>query len=86
MFPEIFFMNSLKVSLLGGDLRQAALAGFMAGRGADVRVFGISPLYLPDNITVCRDLECITEAAETVILPLPVSGDGIYLNLSLIHI
>lgn len=76
-------MNSLKVSLLGGDLRQAALAGFMAGRGADVRVFGISPLYLPDNITVCRDLECITEAAETVILPLPVSGDGIYLNCPL---
>ena len=76
-------MNSLKVSLLGGDLRQAALAGFMSGRGADVRVFGISPLYLPDGITVCRDLECITEAADTVILPLPVSGDGIYLNCPL---
>lgn len=82
MLPEIF-MDNFKVSLLGGDLRQAALADFMARRGADVRVFGISPLYLPDNVTVCRDLECITEAAEVVILPLPVSGDGIYLNCPL---
>lgn len=83
MFPEILYMNGLKVSLLGGDLRQAALAGFMARNGADVRVFGISPLCLPDGITVCRDIECITEAAEVVILPLPVSGDGIYLNCPL---
>lgn len=78
-------MKNIKLAVLGGDRRQAALVGWLAAHGAYVSVFGIPPEFLPrgDNIKLCETLDTVLEDADAVILPLPVSGDGIFLNCQL---
>ncbi|MCY1714470.1 dipicolinate synthase subunit DpsA [Caproiciproducens galactitolivorans] len=70
-------INSFGV--LGGDKRQIALAESIASDGYTVYVFGF------DNVEFSRDikkagLEEITAHCENLILPLPVTTDGLNLN------
>ncbi len=66
-------MRELKIAVLGGDLRQAALASWLREQGAEVYTFGV-----PGTERV-EDLELTLERVDAVILPLPVSGDGVHL-------
>ncbi len=72
----------IKLAILGGDRRQSALAVKMSEYGASVSVFGIGATDLADEkkITMCQDLDTALHSAQAIILPLPVSGDGEYLN------
>ena len=67
-----------KISILGGDLRQLALAEMLAASYDNINIWGIresalanSPLYRYSN-----DLKKALEDADIVILPLPASSDG----------
>lgn len=67
------------VSVIGGDLRQLTLAKMLAADGYSVTLYGFTNekdtenLILTDNISVALDNEII-------ILPVPVSFDGAYIN------
>lgn len=66
-------MRELKIIVLGGDRRQAALAAWLRDRGAGIYTFGV-----PGNGCV-EDLDLTLELVDAVILPMPVSGDGVHL-------
>ena len=67
----------MEFAVLGGDMRQIRLAEWLAGQGYHTVTWGLEH---PDNP---RETD-LTSAlkADCIILPLPVSRDGIHLNLS----
>ena len=50
-------MKNIKLALLGGDKRLAALAGYFSKNGIDVVCFGISEEYLPDEVNIVSYLK-----------------------------
>lgn len=83
----VFFMSNAAcgphLAVLGGDLRQAALARALWERGSFVHSFffdaGDAAPPLPDG--VCRETDpARLPLMDAVILPLPVSTDGEHLN------
>jgi len=76
-------MKNIKLALLGGDKRLASLAGYFSKNGVDVVCFGISEEYLPNEVNTVSDLKDAFEGVYAVILPLPISGDGIRLSCPL---
>lgn len=75
----------LKLAVVGGDARELAAARTLAELGAEVAVF------LPEDCEGRSDLGEATRSvtldaaltgADAVLLPLPVSLDGVYLNMS----
>ena len=73
-------MNDKKLAVLGGDKRQAALAAFLADKGFSVYTYNLPAELLQGGVTVADSPDLAMDAASAVILPLPVSGDGVYLN------
>ncbi len=73
-------MNDKKLAVLGGDKRQAALAAFLADRGFLVYAYNLPSELLPRGVTLADSLDVAMDGAAAIILPLPVSGDGIYLS------
>ena len=76
-------MKNIKLALLGGDRRLAALAGYFSKNGVEVACFGISGEYLPGGANVVSNLKDAFDGASAVILPLPISGDGVHLSCPL---
>lgn len=73
--------NSKKISMLGGDRRQLAVAKKLAERYGTVSAWGISPSPPDtDKIILAPSLEEAISDADIVILPLPVSTDTKTLN------
>ncbi len=75
-------MNIKKLLVVGGDKRQLYMAESLMHKGFDVELYGFSPLdgfkdmsYVGDN-----NLSLAAANANAVILPLPVSRDGITVN------
>lgn len=73
--------ESVKIGIIGGDMRQIALARRLGDMGYECAVFG-----LPDNADVgkavkCRDWKSAVEMSSALILPLPALRDGIYINM-----
>ena len=70
-----------KIAVLGGDLRQYAAAVSLSHKDWDVSLWG---LELSDNkdecIRLCKDHIEAMDGAVGVILPLPVTSDGVFLN------
>ena len=66
-------MNFQSIAILGGDLRQRAVAEDLAGRGIRVHTFALSPT------TDAPTLDAATEDADVILLPLPYSADGVRL-------
>ncbi len=77
-------MNNIKLAVLGGDKRQAALAVFLAKKGFYVCTYGLPKELLAGYATVEDSFDKAVDNAKAFILPLPVSGDGIYLNCPLL--
>ena len=65
------------VSVIGGDLRQLTLADELRKDGYDVTVFGFTDKINYENNTT--DIDAVLDS-EIVILPVPVSFDGITIN------
>lgn len=75
--------NALHIAVLGGDLRQAALARALWERGFLVHTFflgeGDTVPELPAGVRPEQDLARLP-LMDVVVLPLPVSTDGLHLN------
>ena len=67
------------VSVIGGDLRQLTVANELAYDGYDVTVYGFNDKTTPDIIPAIVDIDTALDS-EIIILPVPVSFDGMYIN------
>jgi len=73
-----------KIGVLGGDRRQLALCSLFADKGFECALWGIesSSSGSLDNVVKCVDWKCAVNGADAVILPLPLTTDGVRLNCS----
>lgn len=67
------------VSVIGGDLRQLALADFLIQDGFDVTIFGFDKDIETEGFRKNSNIHQAVER-DIIILPLPVSCDGININ------
>lgn len=67
------------VSVIGGDLRQLTLAAMMERDGYRVKIFGFDRQIDTSTLEKAKDIKDAA-SAEIIILPLPASHDGLYLN------
>lgn len=67
-------------AVIGGDLRSAYLAGALAADGHRVITAGFDGTELPACVTACTNAAQAIALADCVILPLPVSTDGVNVN------
>ena len=68
------------VSVIGGDLRQLTVANELHTDGYDVCVCGFDDKSLPPLIQRTVDIRTALDS-EIIILPVPVSFDGVYINM-----
>ena len=69
-------MKDIKICVIGGDRRQGYLANQLSNEGFSVSAYGVTGY---ENF---HSLEFALEGAKVVILPLPVSPDGVFLSSS----
>ncbi len=79
--------NSTKISILGGDFRQLTVALKLALKYDNIKIWGINAESAGNTIeaSFCEDLSEALSWADTVILPLPSSTDGVSLNCPLLE-
>ena len=70
-------INSFAV--LGGDKRQAALAESIAADGYTVYAWGFDRLDLSESVRKTDLAEAVSKCVN-IVLPLPVTQDGVFLN------
>ncbi len=77
--------SNMKISMLGGDLRQLAVAQKLAERYDDIRIWGIRGAQgeVTSGISAVQGIAEATEGADVILLPLPASIDGVVLNAPL---
>ncbi len=74
-------MNQKVFAVVGGDLRQAWLAGRLARQGSRVNAAMLDrDVELSPRVHKTNEVEQAVEGAQVVVLPLPVSIDGKTLN------
>lgn len=75
--------SKIKIGILGGDMRQTVLASFFDSDSVECAIWG-SESTTPDvgskNIVRTLDWKSALNGAKAVILPLPVTTDGVRLN------
>lgn len=77
------YVNKYKFTLLGGDLRLAYLAELLSLRGHAVHTFSpAEDVSFFSGVTVHSDMRDAISAGDILILPIPISKDGIHLNTS----
>lgn len=69
-----------KIAIIGGDQRQLFVAESFADMGYCVSVWGCDTYGIDDRIRKSGSLSDTISKADTIILPLPTSKDGMYLN------
>ena len=73
-----------RLAILGGDLRQIALANALTARGYSVFVWGLGRCETRLKVSqICKTWQDAIRDADAVILPLPASQDGVRLNCPL---
>ncbi|MBO7250937.1 MAG: hypothetical protein J6V42_06655 [Clostridia bacterium] len=75
--------NNIKISMLGGDLRQLTVARRLAASYENINVWGLSTAEEISGVSRAHDLSGALTDADVVVLPLPVSVDGVMLNAPL---
>lgn len=70
----------IKAALLGGDMRQSATARFLSECGFECSVWGIDPALNIGGAERHDDWREALHGVSIVILPLPVSYDGVRVN------
>ena len=68
------------VSVAGGDLRQLTIASELADDGYDVTIYGFKKDVIPNRVKNTADLREALDS-DIIILPVPVSFDGITINM-----
>lgn len=68
------------IAVIGGDLRQITLAKMMACDGYSVTLYGFGEPIDDDKITQTDDISIALDN-EIIILPVPVTFDGFYINM-----
>ncbi len=80
--------ENIKVGILGGDKRQLITAERLS-ESFECAVWGFDSVYGTvyekhlKNTVKCTDWESAVKCSDAVILPLPVTSDGVYLNCPL---
>lgn len=67
-------------AVIGGDLRTTYLAGLLAQDGFKVITVGFDNADLPSCVVGCNRLSQAIAPADCVVLPVPVSTDGVHVN------
>lgn len=75
-------MLNNKIAVIGGDRRQAYLAAFLADLGYECAVFAVEGEDIGGAVR-CAELQGAVAEASVLILPLPVSRDGVNVNTPL---
>ena len=77
-------MNIRKLLTVGGDERMLYTSQSLAEKGFDVEIFAPSPPAGFEHMrpTGDKSIDSAAARADAVILPLPVSRDGVHLNSS----
>jgi dipicolinate synthase subunit A len=70
-------------AVLGGDARQISLAAHLAQTGAQVRLFALPECCAMHGVCYCDDWRSAVYGAKAVLLPLPVSPDGVHVHAPL---
>ncbi len=68
------------VSVAGGDLRQLTIAKELADDGYDVTIYGFKKDMIPDGVRRSDSYKTVFNS-DIIILPVPVSFDGITINM-----
>ena len=68
------------VSVAGGDLRQLTIAKELADDGYDVTIYGFKKDMIPDKVRSSDSYKMVFNS-DIIILPVPVSFDGITINM-----
>ncbi|MBQ3056055.1 MAG: dipicolinate synthase [Clostridia bacterium] len=74
-----------KITVLGGDQRQAAVAGYFALKDFSVGAWGLPSALLPPQLTLFEDWKTAVADTDVLVLPLPASPDSKHLNLPLMQ-
>lgn len=74
--------SNIKISMLGGDLRQLAVAERLAERYDNINLWGLSTAAPREESGVAevQGIFDAIEGADVILLPLPASVDGVMLN------
>ncbi len=73
--------NKNKIAVLGGDLRQYRAALMLSRKGYDIYLWGLDKSdKTEENIKACSTYKEALAGVYGVLLPLPASVDGIFLN------
>ena len=82
--------DNIKIGILGGDLRQAALARRLSSLGIEIAVWGLPAGADIGGAVRSVAWEDVLTGSKAVILPLPISKDGVRLyaerELRLLHL
>lgn len=73
--------ESEKIGIIGGDMRQIALARRLGDAGFECATFGLPDREDIGRAVRCRDWQSSVEKSMAVILPVPVSRDGLHVNM-----
>lgn len=74
-----------KITVLGGDQRQAAVAAYFALKDLSVGAWGLPQTILSPQVTLFEDWKKAVADADLLVLPLPASPDSKHLNLPLMQ-
>lgn len=70
-------MKKIKITFIGGDMRQISAAGYFAEKGHTARAFGFDGMKGGDfGVELCEFLPQATEDADCIVLPLPYMAGG----------
>lgn len=76
--------ENIKIGILGGDMRQAALARRLSSIGFEVAVWGLGKACNIGDSVRCTDIADAIRGSDALVLPLPISRDGVTLNCPLL--
>lgn len=75
----------INIAIVGGDVRQGAVAGRLHEAGINVIACGISAGSSDsDSFSTCEDYKSAVKDCIAIVLPLPASTDGVYVNTQLV--
>ena len=75
----------INIAIVGGDVRQSAVAGRLHEAEINVIAYGIGKGKSDyDCFPTCEDYKNAVKNCVAVILPLPASTDGVYINTPLV--
>ena len=74
-------MNTpMRFSVIGGDIRQANLAGLIANDGHTVSLFGVESRLADSSVQTAESLKHALSDADCVVLPIPVTHEAGVIN------